>query len=133
MLVNGDAYIHFHICFNFHISTPLVALFLFAVIFLSAALSCNGLICGKLTYRCTDSGITLIFHTEELIYLMIANGILNDIYCLMLQDVREKLEDSLPGTGRGRNPNDELLVKLLFLLPLCMLLFCYYRSLLQVG
>lgn len=64
---------------------------------------------------------------------MIANGILNDIYCLMLQDVREKLEDSLPGTGRGRNPNDELLVKLLFLLPLCMLLFCYYRSLLQVG
>ncbi|PKI39091.1 hypothetical protein CRG98_040515 [Punica granatum] len=47
------------------------------------------------------------------------------------QNVRVKLEDTLPGTGGGRNPNDELLVKLLFLLPLCVLLFCYYRSFLQ--
>ncbi|XP_010024933.2 inositol phosphorylceramide glucuronosyltransferase 1 [Eucalyptus grandis] len=48
------------------------------------------------------------------------------------QNVREKLADSLPGTGGGRNPNDELLVKFLFLLPLCLLFFGYYRSLPQV-
>ncbi|KAK4782739.1 hypothetical protein SAY86_007113 [Trapa natans] len=47
------------------------------------------------------------------------------------QDVRVKLEDSLPGTGGGRNPKNELLVKFLFVLPLCVLLLCYYRSLLQ--
>ncbi|XAR53579.1 Glucuronosyltransferase [Bertholletia excelsa] len=47
------------------------------------------------------------------------------------QNVREQLEESLPGTGGGRNPNDELLVKVLFLLPLFALLFCYYRSFLQ--
>ncbi|KAB1202913.1 putative glucuronosyltransferase PGSIP6 [Morella rubra] len=33
------------------------------------------------------------------------------------QDVREQLEESLPGTGGGRNRKDDLLVKLLFLLP----------------
>ncbi|THG00890.1 hypothetical protein TEA_026259 [Camellia sinensis var. sinensis] len=47
------------------------------------------------------------------------------------QNVREQLQESLPGTGGGRNPNDELLVKLLFLLPLFALLFCYYRYFLQ--
>ncbi|KAK4755507.1 hypothetical protein SAY87_009264 [Trapa incisa] len=44
------------------------------------------------------------------------------------QDVRVKLEDSLPGTGGGRNPKNELLVKFLFLLPVCVILFCYYQS-----
>ncbi|XVF06460.1 hypothetical protein REPUB_Repub06bG0049900 [Reevesia pubescens] len=49
------------------------------------------------------------------------------------QNVREQLEESLPGTGGGKNPNDELVVKILFLLPFCALLFCYYHSFLQTG
>ncbi|KAJ4833365.1 Inositol phosphorylceramide glucuronosyltransferase 1 [Turnera subulata] len=44
------------------------------------------------------------------------------------QNARKQLEESLPGTGGGRNPNDELLVKFLFMLPLCFVLFSYYRS-----
>ncbi|KAF8392200.1 hypothetical protein HHK36_022542 [Tetracentron sinense] len=48
------------------------------------------------------------------------------------QNVRERLEESLPGTGGGRNPNEDLLLKLLFLLPLFVLLFCCYRSFLQI-
>ncbi|XP_022144543.1 inositol phosphorylceramide glucuronosyltransferase 1 [Momordica charantia] len=48
------------------------------------------------------------------------------------QNVREKLEDSLPGTGGGRSPNDDLIVKILVLLPLVALFFCYYRSCLQI-
>lgn len=47
------------------------------------------------------------------------------------QRVREQLDESLPGTGGGKNPKDELLVKVLFLLPLCLVLLCYYRSFLQ--
>ncbi|KAK1582886.1 hypothetical protein Q3G72_019255 [Acer saccharum] len=47
------------------------------------------------------------------------------------QDVRIRLEESLPGTGGGSNPNDDFVVKVLFLLPLCVLLFCCYRSFLQ--
>ncbi|XP_024989146.1 inositol phosphorylceramide glucuronosyltransferase 1-like [Cynara cardunculus var. scolymus] len=47
------------------------------------------------------------------------------------QDVREHLEESLPGTGRGRDPHNDLLVRILFLFPLFILLFCYYRSFLQ--
>uniref|UniRef100_A0A2P2LMW7 Hexosyltransferase n=1 Tax=Rhizophora mucronata TaxID=61149 RepID=A0A2P2LMW7_RHIMU len=48
------------------------------------------------------------------------------------QSVRQELEESLPGTGGGRNPKDELLVKFLFLLPLlCALFFCYNHSFLQ--
>lgn len=50
----------------------------------------------------------------------------------MLQSAREQLEESLPGTGGGRNPKDDLLVKFLFFLPLCVVLFCYYHSFLQV-
>lgn len=49
------------------------------------------------------------------------------------QNVREQLEESLPGTGGGKNPNDNLLVKILFLLPLSALVFCYYRSFLQIS
>ncbi|KAK6288950.1 hypothetical protein POUND7_000491 [Theobroma cacao] len=49
------------------------------------------------------------------------------------QNVREQLEESLPGTGGGKNPNEELLVKFLFLIPFCALLFYYYRSFLQGG
>ncbi|XP_031283835.1 inositol phosphorylceramide glucuronosyltransferase 1 isoform X1 [Pistacia vera] len=48
------------------------------------------------------------------------------------QDVRIRLEETRPGTGGGGNPNDDVLVKVLFLLPLCALLFCYYRSFLQI-
>ncbi|XP_044482389.1 inositol phosphorylceramide glucuronosyltransferase 1 isoform X1 [Mangifera indica] len=48
------------------------------------------------------------------------------------QDIRVRLEETLPGTGGGRNPNDDVLVKVLFLLPLCALLFCYYRTILQI-
>ncbi|GFP93065.1 inositol phosphorylceramide glucuronosyltransferase 1 [Phtheirospermum japonicum] len=44
---------------------------------------------------------------------------------------RMKLKETLPGTGGGQNPNDELLVIFLTLLPLVFLLFCYYRSHLQ--
>lgn len=51
----------------------------------------------------------------------------------MLQNVREQLEESLPGTGGGGNPNDDLFVKFLFLLPPFALLFCYYQSFLQVS
>ncbi|XP_027161644.1 inositol phosphorylceramide glucuronosyltransferase 1 [Coffea eugenioides] len=47
------------------------------------------------------------------------------------QNVRVKLEESLPGTAGGKNPKEELLVKFLFLLPFCLLLFHYYRSFLQ--
>ncbi|XP_052179785.1 inositol phosphorylceramide glucuronosyltransferase 1 isoform X2 [Diospyros lotus] len=47
------------------------------------------------------------------------------------QNVRVQLEESLPGTGGGRSPNHELLVKFLFLFPVFTLLFCYYRSFLQ--
>lgn len=47
------------------------------------------------------------------------------------QSIREQLEETLPGTGGGRNPHDEFLVKFLFLLPVFTLLFCYYRSFLQ--
>nr|AFK39755.1 unknown [Lotus japonicus] len=44
------------------------------------------------------------------------------------QDVRIQLEESLPGTGKGQNPKDNFLVKFLFMLPLCALLFCCYYS-----
>lgn len=49
------------------------------------------------------------------------------------QNVREQLEESLPGTGGGRNPNEQLLLKLLFIIPICALLFCYYRSCIQIN
>lgn len=47
------------------------------------------------------------------------------------QDIRQRVEESLPGTGGGRNPQDELLIKVLFLLPFIGLIFLYYRSFLQ--
>ncbi|KAI7997957.1 Inositol phosphorylceramide glucuronosyltransferase 1 [Camellia lanceoleosa] len=50
-----------------------------------------------------------------------------------VDNAREHLEETLPGTGGGKNPKDEILVKLLFLLPLFTLLFYYYRSFLQWG
>ncbi|XP_009401946.2 inositol phosphorylceramide glucuronosyltransferase 1-like [Musa acuminata AAA Group] len=49
------------------------------------------------------------------------------------QNVRKQLGDSLPGTGGGRNPNDQLLVKFLFAFPVFLLIFCYYRSFLQIN
>ncbi|KQJ83610.1 hypothetical protein BRADI_5g15780v3 [Brachypodium distachyon] len=47
------------------------------------------------------------------------------------QDIRQKLEESLPGTGGGKNPHDQLVVKILFILPFCLLLFGYYQSCFQ--
>ncbi|GAB4855358.1 Inositol phosphorylceramide glucuronosyltransferase 1 [Ancistrocladus abbreviatus] len=47
------------------------------------------------------------------------------------QEIRQTVEESLPGTRGGRNPRDEFLVKLLFLLPILALLFYCYRSFLQ--
>ncbi|KAL2508721.1 receptor-like serine/threonine-protein kinase [Forsythia ovata] len=46
-------------------------------------------------------------------------------------NVRIKLEETLPGTAGGKNPNDKLLVISLFLLPVLFLVFCYYWSFLQ--
>lgn len=47
------------------------------------------------------------------------------------QDVREQLGESLPGTRGGQNPNDYFLVKFLFFLPFCALLFYCYNSLMK--
>ncbi|MED6225239.1 Inositol phosphorylceramide glucuronosyltransferase 1 [Stylosanthes scabra] len=44
------------------------------------------------------------------------------------QNIRDKLEESLPGTGGGQNPKDSFIVKFLFLLPICAVLFCCYSS-----
>ncbi|XP_062184444.1 inositol phosphorylceramide glucuronosyltransferase 1-like isoform X2 [Phragmites australis] len=49
------------------------------------------------------------------------------------QDFRQKLEESLPGTGGGRNPHDQFVVKILFILPFCLLLFGYYQSCFQTN
>lgn len=50
----------------------------------------------------------------------------------MLQNVRDQLEETLPGTGGGRNSNETLLVQFLFLLPILTWIFLYYKSFLQV-
>nr|GMC61639.1 inositol phosphorylceramide glucuronosyltransferase 1-like [Ipomoea batatas] len=47
------------------------------------------------------------------------------------QNARVQLKESLPGTHGGKNPKDEFIVKLLFLLPLFLVLLSYYRSYLQ--
>ncbi|KAG6434229.1 hypothetical protein SASPL_105852 [Salvia splendens] len=44
------------------------------------------------------------------------------------QNARVELEETLPGTGGGQNPNEDLLVKFLILLPLVFFGFCYYHS-----
>ncbi|KAL5207296.1 hypothetical protein ABZP36_031731 [Zizania latifolia] len=49
------------------------------------------------------------------------------------QNIRKNLEESLPGTGGGRNPHDQLVVKILFFLPFCMLLCGYYGSCFQTN
>ncbi|KAK3144246.1 hypothetical protein QOZ80_4AG0310540 [Eleusine coracana subsp. coracana] len=49
------------------------------------------------------------------------------------QDIRQNLEESLPGTGGGRNPHDQLVVNILFILPFCLLLFGYYQSCFQTN
>ncbi|XP_008807617.1 inositol phosphorylceramide glucuronosyltransferase 1 [Phoenix dactylifera] len=49
------------------------------------------------------------------------------------QNVREQLEESLPGTGGGTSRNEQLLLKVLFAIPICALLFCYYRSCIQIN
>ena len=54
-------------------------------------------------------------------------------FLLILQNARVELEETLPGTGGGQNPNEDLLVKFLILLPLVFFGFCYYRSSSQVS
>ncbi|XP_074311401.1 inositol phosphorylceramide glucuronosyltransferase 1 [Silene latifolia] len=49
------------------------------------------------------------------------------------QDIRLKVEESLPGTGGGSNPGDELWVKSLFMIPIVGLIFIFYRLFLQVS
>ncbi|XP_072988806.1 inositol phosphorylceramide glucuronosyltransferase 1 [Typha latifolia] len=49
------------------------------------------------------------------------------------QNVRERLEESLPGTGGGRNPHDQLVVRILFILPFCLLFFGIYQPCLQTN
>uniref|UniRef100_A0A0D9W768 Hexosyltransferase n=1 Tax=Leersia perrieri TaxID=77586 RepID=A0A0D9W768_9ORYZ len=49
------------------------------------------------------------------------------------QDIRQTLEESLPGTGGGRNPHDQFVVKILFILPVLLLLFGYYQSCFQTN
>ncbi|CAA6662470.1 unnamed protein product [Spirodela intermedia] len=48
------------------------------------------------------------------------------------QNVREQLEESLPGTAGGTNSEEQLVVKILVFLPLCLLLFFFYRSHFQI-
>ncbi|KAK9691717.1 hypothetical protein RND81_09G214200 [Saponaria officinalis] len=49
------------------------------------------------------------------------------------QDIRRNVEESLPGTGGGRNPGDELWVKSLFVIPILGLIFIFYRIFLQAS
>lgn len=54
-------------------------------------------------------------------------------FLLILQNTRIELKETLPGTGGGQNPNDDILVMFLILLPLVFFVFCYYRSSSQVS
>lgn len=49
------------------------------------------------------------------------------------QNIREQLEETLPGTGGGSIPNEQLLVRFLYVLPICALLLCWYRSYRQLN
>ncbi|KAH9605474.1 hypothetical protein KSS87_006089 [Heliosperma pusillum] len=49
------------------------------------------------------------------------------------QDIRLKVDESLPGTGGGRNPGDDLWVKSLFMIPILGLMFIFYRFFLQAS
>ncbi|MFS8021446.1 putative glucuronosyltransferase [Helianthus anomalus] len=56
------------------------------------------------------------------------------LYMLANKEVREHLEESLPGIGGGRNPHDHLLVNFLFLLPVSILLFfCFVAAVVSLG
>lgn len=48
------------------------------------------------------------------------------------QNVRETLEESLPGTAGGTNYREQLLVKVLFFIPLCFFFFIFFRSRYQI-
>ncbi|KAJ3690125.1 hypothetical protein LUZ61_019289 [Rhynchospora tenuis] len=47
------------------------------------------------------------------------------------QEIRNRVEASLPGTGGGKNPHDQHIVFILFLLPFFVLIPIYYRTLIQ--
>lgn len=49
------------------------------------------------------------------------------------QNIREQLEETLPGTGGGSIPNEQLLVRFMYVLPICALLLCWYRSYRQLN
>ncbi|KAJ3682339.1 hypothetical protein LUZ60_014912 [Juncus effusus] len=49
------------------------------------------------------------------------------------QDIRYKVEASLPGTAGGKNPKDQFTVAILFLLPICLLALYYYRNYIPIN
>lgn len=49
------------------------------------------------------------------------------------QEIRVTMKDSLPGTGGGKNPNDDIIINFLFLLPLLLVVAFYYKSFLQAS
>lgn len=100
--------------------------------------ACGDTLCAMSLYGCWWVRITRSYYSL-LPYSYFILSEMNDYWpipaffsFLILQNVREQLPESLPGTGGGGNPNDNFLVKFLLLLPFCALFFCYYRSLLQV-
>ncbi|KAJ0079652.1 hypothetical protein Patl1_23111 [Pistacia atlantica] len=80
--------------------------------------------------------LSTLYNADVGLYMLANKWMVNETgtpcYSLYTWNVRIRLEETLPGTGGGGNPNDDVLVKVLFLLPLCALLFCYYRSFLQI-
>ena len=74
--------------------------------------------------RCYQTPLQIYMKSCDIFPICSVNKTNVNIICLlMLQNVREQLEESLPGTGGGKNSNDELLVKFLFLLHFFALLF----------
>lgn len=86
--------------------------------------------CNMSMHRCNSvRGLVVC----ESYLLCDSTGVIYNWFLLfILQNVREQLAETLPGTGGGSSPNDSFLVKVLFMLPFCALVFCYYRSLLKV-
>ncbi|KAJ8540326.1 hypothetical protein K7X08_030245 [Anisodus acutangulus] len=72
--------------------------------------------------------LSTLYNTDVGLYMLANKWMVDE---KELRNVRVRLQESLPGTGGGKNPRDELVVKFLFLLPLLLIVFCYYQSCLQ--